>query len=132
MIRYFMMGGVYMWPLSILALVVLVLAAVNAARLLGRQGGTPAVRSSVDSILFWGAVAAVLGFVGQWTGYYKASRVIMEVGPKLGINPAAVALGFGEALITAVVGLTILIVAAALWYVLHLRWSVLARRASVQ
>jgi biopolymer transport protein ExbB/TolQ len=126
MIRYFMMGGFVMWPLLVLALVILVLTILNAVRMLGPRGGTTAVRSSIAAILFWGAVAAVLGFVGQWNGYYKAGHVILE---SHRINPSAVALGFGEALVSAVAGLTILIAAAILWYLLHLRWSALAGRS---
>jgi biopolymer transport protein ExbB/TolQ len=125
------MGGFFMWPLMILAVVILVLALVNAIRLFGQRDARSAVRSSVNAILFWGGVAAVLGFLGQWNGYYKATQVILDKGPKLGINPAAVILGFGEALITAVVGLTILIAAAVVWYVLHVRWSWLDRRRLV-
>jgi len=128
MIRYFMAGGVFMFPLLLLAVVIVMLGVFNAVRLRRRRPAPDAVRASVNGILFWGVVAAVLGFLGQWSGYWKASQAILRDGPRVGINPAAVVMGFGEALITAFVGLAVLIVACVLWYLLHARWASLARR----
>jgi len=128
MIRYFMAGGAFMFPLLLLAVVIVLMGVVNAVRLFGSKSARDAVRVSVNGILFWGVVAAVLGFLGQWSGYWKASQAILRDGPRVGINPAAVIVGFGEALITAFVGLGILIVACVLWYLLHARWAALARR----
>lgn len=128
MIRYFMAGGPFMFPLVLLAVVIAVIGLINVVRLFGQRSAADSVRASINGILFWGVVAAVLGFLGQWSGYWKASQVILRDGPRVGINPAAVIMGFGEALITAFVGLAVLIVACVLWYLLLARWTALARR----
>ena len=109
--------GVMLWPMLVLAIVVLVLIVVNTIRLAQGRAG-PQVRSSINAILFWGVVTTVLGFTGQWMGLYKGALAIFEFAPRLGINPRAVGVGFAESLRTSILGVAVLLVAGVSWFAL--------------
>jgi biopolymer transport protein ExbB/TolQ len=87
----------------------------------------PARRKSIDAVLFWGGVAAVLGMLGQWMGIHKMTNAIHEHGI---VSPSAVAIGISESLWTPLAGMVVLAGAAVLWSLLRLRlWSI-EQRAS--
>ena len=117
MFRLIASCGVMLWPMLVLAVVVLVLIVANTVRLI-RGRADPGVRSSINAILFWGVVTSVLGFTGQWMGLFKAVKVIFDVAPRLGINPRAVGIGFAESLRTSILGVTVLLVAGVSWFLL--------------
>lgn len=112
--RFVSMAGPFLWPQVLLLIVILVLSLVNVLRLLGVGGGDAArLARSVNAILFWGAVTAVIGFMGTWSGLLKAFQVLSEYG--LG-KPQSVYMGLSEAHITTAVGLGILLLAGFLWF----------------
>jgi len=117
MFRLIASCGVMLWPMLVLAVVVLVLIAANTVRII-RGRADARVRSSINAILFWGVVTSVLGFTGQWMGLFKAVKVIFDVAPRLGINPRAVGIGFAESLRTSILGVTVLLVAGVSWFLL--------------
>lgn len=126
MIRFLMEAGPLIWPILLLIPLIGLLVLWNALflliRLLTRREDSPARRRSIDGVLFWGGVAAVLGFLGQWTGIHKMTRVVAERGI---VSPQAVAYGISESLLTPVAGMTVLVAAAFLWFFLRLGlWSV--------
>lgn len=118
MLRFFMEAGPFIFPVLLLGLVVLVLTLWNAIGLLTKkdiEGNRR--RQGIDSILFWGGVAAVLGFLGQWVGIGKMTRYIAQEGV---VSPPAVAYGISESLLTTISGMVVLLVAAFLWFFLRL------------
>ncbi len=118
MIRFLMEAGPLIWPIILLALVIGLLVLWNILCLLARWRGPAARRRhSVDAVLFWGGVAAVLGFLGQWIGIHKLSRAIADQGI---VSPQAVAYGISESLLTPVAGMAVLVAAAFLWFFLRL------------
>jgi hypothetical protein len=121
-IGFFLMTfGIMLYPMVLLAVVVLALTAVAACRLAaGRADET--VRSGIDAILFWGVVAALLGFLGQWVGLFKIARILIEEAPRVGLNPQAVGVGFAESLRTSIFGVSVLVLAGVAWFVLYSRW----------
>jgi uncharacterized membrane protein YjgN (DUF898 family) len=112
--RYFISScGFYIFPIMLVAAIIIVLAVVNGLRLLRwRQRPDERTGTSIDAILFWGIVCAVLGFLGQWTGLYKVTTFLRDA-PMF--NPAALADGIAESLQTSIIGLGILLLAALLW-----------------
>ncbi len=122
MIGFFMMGGPIMYPILLLAIVIVVLVITNVVRLFGRGMADARTQGSVNAILFWGTVAVVLGIFGQWSGLYMSASAIIRASV---INPGAVFEGFAATLVTLISGLTVFIVAAFCWIVLHGRCRVL-------
>ncbi len=118
-------AGPFIFPLALIALVIAILAMVNGLRLLGAERAhAERLRGAVDAILFWGAFAAVLGFLGQWTGLYKVFRATAELGlsPACTDDPArCYAMGFAESLTTTITGLTIFLAAGLVWFILRSR-----------
>lgn len=125
--QFLMEAGPVIIPLLILAMVISVLVLWNALVLIVRgDGRRNRRRHSIDSILFWGSVAAVLGLLGQWLGIAKVSRAVAAA---QGVNPPMVTYGLSESLLTPVTGMVIFLAAAFCWFFLRLGlWSV-ERRA---
>ena len=119
--------GVYLWPLLLLTALVLV-QVIRAARRLGTGESGPSAAGLINTILFWGAVAAVLGVLGQCTGIYNAMQVIRAA---KAVSPALLAAGFAESFTTTLFGMTLLLLAGLAWLVLR-AWHgrLLAARAA--
>ena len=122
MLRFIMEAGPFILPIILLVLVIAALALWNAFCLLRRRQGSEELRRrSIDAVLFWGAVAAVLGFLGQWMGIHKMTRVIYQEGV---VSPPMVAYGISESLLAPMTGMAVLVGAAFLWFFLRLGlWS---------
>lgn len=110
----------------ILSLVIAALV-VRRAIQLSRRSFTPgpAWDAGLNSILFWGAFTAVLGFFGQCLGIYHA---LTEISHASEISPTVTAMGFYISFIPTLLGLAVLVVAALCWYALRF-WTHLARRS---
>lgn len=123
MIQFLTEAGPLILPIILLTLVIGLLVLWNVLCLLLRRDDLPARRrQSVDAVLFWGGVAAVLGFLGQWIGIHKMTRIVAERGI---VSPSAVAYGISESLLTPIAGMTVLVAAALLWFFLRLGlWSI--------
>ena len=118
MIRFLSEAGPLIMPIILLSLVIGILTVWNALSLLLRpQGSTERRRQSINAVLFWGAVAAVLGFLGQWIGIHKMTRAVHEHGF---VSPPMVAYGISESLLTPISGMAVLVTAAFLWFFLRL------------
>lgn len=127
MLRFLEEAGPVIFPLMLLAAVVLLLTLWNALVLMVKGGAAAARRRhSIDSILFWGSVAAVLGFLGQWIGITKMVVVVAERGI---VSPSLVVLGLSEALLTTVTGMIVFTVSGFLWFSLRVGLWNAERRA---
>ena len=123
MIQFLMEAGPLIWPIIVLTLVIGLLFLWNAiALLIWPRKWRDRRRHSIDAVLFWGGVAAVVGFLGQWLGFHRMSRAVAEQGI---VNPQMVAYGISESLLTPVAGMFVLVAAGLLWILLRLGlWSV--------
>lgn len=117
MTRFLMEAGPFIWPIILLTLVIGLLALWNLVFVLFLPKRTPSSRrQSINSILFWGAVAAVLGILGQWMGIHRLTQAIADHGI---VNPQLVAYGISESLLTPIAGMVVLVVAALVWFLLR-------------
>jgi hypothetical protein len=116
--------GVWAIPMAVIAIAILVLI-VRAALQLTRMTAENriAVAGTIHSVLFWGAVSALLGIIGQNTGLYNALTAISKATQ---LSPQMIARGIAESLSTTLFGLTTLLVAAIAWFTLFMQY----RRAS--
>ncbi len=116
--RFFMEAGPLIIPIVLLAGVISILTLWNLIAMLSGAGeNSQRRRRSIDSILFWGGFAAILGFLGQWVGIHRLSQVVAERGI---VNPQMVAYGLSESLLTPIAGMTVLIIAGFIWFALRL------------
>jgi biopolymer transport protein ExbB/TolQ len=114
-----------MFVLSLLAIVILVLAVKKTIELFGRgSAASDSSKRGLDAILFWGGMSAVLGLLGQFSGYYLSLQVIASAEI---VNPALVAEGIAVAQIPTVYGLAILAVSGVIWFALRSHVDRLAR-----
>ena len=121
MLQFLREAGPVIFPLLLLAVVVLILTLWNGLVLVLRRSLATGRRRSIDAILFWGSVAAVLGFLGQWIGILKITKVVARQGI---VSPSMVVLGLSESLLTTVTGMMIFTVSAFLWFFLRVGlWS---------
>jgi biopolymer transport protein ExbB/TolQ len=109
-------AGPLIFPVILLVLVIAGLGVVNAVALIRRKSAAPSRRNSIDAILFWGSVAALIGFLGQWLGIMKIITVIVEHGV---VSPNMVVLGLSESLLTPVAGMFVFVVSVFLWFFLR-------------
>ena len=118
MIQFFMEGGMMMWFLLILAILIIVLSVRKAIQLSGKQELPKSVlETGINAIIFWGALAAIIGFFSHYLGVYYAMQAISRAND---ISPAIVAYGYSMSLITILSGLMIFLISFVLWFVF--RW----------
>ena len=81
----------------------------------------PTLEGKINAVLFWGALAAVLGVLGQANGIYLGINAILAATE---INPAVVAGGFAVSFSTTIMGFLLLAVSALAWMGLRVlfRW----------
>lgn len=124
MFDLFIKGGVFMWPLLLLAIAVAVLSIKKIFELFIQRGLTKIqLESGVNAILFWGGISAVIGLLGSFSGIFIAAGYLAKASD---ISPAIVWAGIQVALITTIFGLIIFIIAGILWFILRSRYKKLA------
>ncbi|MGW8265552.1 MAG: serine hydrolase domain-containing protein [Longimicrobiales bacterium] len=112
------LSGPYGYILALLALVVLFVTIRATRTLMGASTPSPAVvREQLNALLFWGVVAAILGFLGQCDGSYRALSSILQARE---ISPDVVAEGFVISFVPTLFGLGILAFSVACWGCLRL------------
>jgi len=120
MLELIHMAGPFGWLLVIIAAVVLTHVVRAVWRLsTGTAEPGPAWDNKLNGILFWGAFAAVFGFMGQCFGIYEAMTAISRATE---ISPTVTALGFYVSFTSTLIGLIICVIAALCWYTLRV-WS---------
>jgi biopolymer transport protein ExbB/TolQ len=114
---WFHEGGIFMWPLLLIALAVAV-QTLRVALVLGRRppGVSAEVEARLQAILFWGIMALVLGLLATLGGISQIAAAITLAG---GVEPVLVWGGIGVALVTLLFGMLILIAAAIAWFALR-------------
>ena len=83
----------------------------------------PALEAYLRAIPFWGGMAVLVGFVGQYSGIYNAATAISKA---KAISPAVVAQGFAESFSSSLYGMVLLLCAAVVWYALQARYRKLS------
>ena len=127
MFTLFMRGGFYMWPLLIFAIIILVLSIKKIIDLFFKTDLSHAkLESGINSILFWGGMSVLIGFLGHFHGLYMAMEAISRASD---ISPAIVAMGYGVSLITVLFGLLILLFSSIIWFVLRWRFKQLVSKS---
>lgn len=118
MLNIIIYSGPYGPILALLGLIVLFLT-FRATAFLLRQPHTQhiALRERLNAILFWGGVAALLGFLAQFQGSFQALSQILQATE---ISPAVVAEGFSISFVPTLFGLAILAFSLAAWGCLRL------------
>lgn len=120
MLEFFVQCGMWRWPLLAISTAIDALIIVNIVRIVrSNTPDDPRVVNSVNSILFWGTFAAVMGFLGQYTGIYNALGAIIRATE---ISPRMIMTGFRESFTTTLWGMNTLLWSAIAWIVLR-AWS---------
>lgn len=113
--NWFHQMGLYGWPLLLLAIVVAVLIIVRGVQARGSRANDPGLRNGLNSILFWGAIAALIGFLGQYHGMYNGLNAIAAADE---LSPFVIARGLAQSFTSVIFGLTTFLFAALAWFVL--------------
>ncbi len=124
MITFLKSGGPMMWPLIIIAIVILGLVVkkvIEFNRSDKLKSGYP--ESGINAIIFWGGIALVLGFFAHFYGVYMAMNAIVRASD---ISPAIVAMGYTMSLTSIIFALLIFLFSAIAWFVLRWRFKKLA------
>lgn len=109
-------SGGWLFPLLFLALLNAILFIRGALRLTqARREEGPRILHGIHAILFWGAVGAGLGFLGQSSGIYLA---LQAVAGATEVSPAACAEGLATSFSSTILGVAILLGSAVGWFLL--------------
>ncbi len=126
MFGFFFQMGPYAIPLVLLAIVVAVLTVLRAGQVSKACCGNETnLQEGINAIVFWGSVAAVLGFLGQFQGMYNGLRAMAAATE---LSPFVIAGGLAESFSTTLFGLIIFLFSALAWFTL----GTMARRASTR
>ena len=119
LVRIFMQGGILMLPMVLIVLVLCGIVLRSLWHLYVRGGNDAvAIQSCLDSLLFWGGFAVVIGVLGSAIGYHKVMTIIVARGI---LNPRALWVGTAEGMVSTIAGLLVLAAAGTAWYLL--RWQ---------
>jgi hypothetical protein len=80
MIRWFLSGGVIMWPLLSIALGIAWIAVRTTARLFRDPPPSGDLQRKAGAVLFWGTIALILGGVGTVAGLVVIARAVIAAG----------------------------------------------------
>lgn len=112
MMEFFRQGGLFMWPILVISIVIGVLAVWAFVRTRDLDGPDAVVETGIDAVLFWGVWVVVVGHLGTFTGIYLAAGVIEQAAA---VSPAVIWSGIRVALTTTLFGLFVFCVAALMW-----------------
>ena len=114
-------GGPLMWPLIIIGIAVLVIAAQKVYDLYFKEGLSKVqLEKGINAIIFWGAFSIILGFFAHFMGVYQAMQAISQAPA---VSPQIVAGGYAVSIITILTGLIIFMISAVLWMVFRARYK---------
>ena len=117
--EFFMFMGPFKVPMIIVALLVIAIIIKKSFDIFIRYKNPELnVKKHLDSILFWGKFALILGILGQIIGIYSAVDKIIHAKD---INPQIIMIGFKGSFNSTIFGFFILILALLSWYLLKLR-----------
>ena len=121
MLSFFHQGGIFMWPLLIVAIIIIYLSIRKIIDLfvLSSQNREK-LKNGINAILFWGSFSVVLGIFAHFVGVYLAMQAIMMASD---ISPAIVANGYAMSLITILSGLFMFMVSSIIWLILQWRYK---------
>lgn len=123
---FFKSMGTYLFPMLILMLTIIVLSVRKIVDLYGKKGLSKArMEKGLHAILFWGAVSAVFGFLGQISGIYNALQAIAKATE---ISLPVCAQGLAQSYTTTIFGIEIFIVAGIIWFILLGRFRKLSAK----
>ncbi|MBU0753969.1 MAG: MotA/TolQ/ExbB proton channel family protein [Planctomycetes bacterium] len=115
--EFFTDCGLFGWMVCLIVIANFILFVRSGLRLRNaRPEDGPRFLYGINAILFWGAVAALLGFLGQYSGLYLALEVFSRASE---ISPNLVAQGFAISFSTTIMGMFALLFSALAWFVLH-------------
>lgn len=124
MLSFFNAGGIFMWPLLAIAIVIIYLSVRKIIDLfITEEQNHKKLKNGINAILFWGSLSVVLGVFAHFTGVYLAMQAIMAAND---ISPAIVANGYAMSLVTILSGLFIFMVSSIIWLILNWRYKKLA------
>jgi len=117
MMNFFREMGFYFWPLTLIAVSVVALTVRAATRFqqAGPEDLAP-IEHTVNAVLFWGCVAAVVGVLGQFHGIYQALKAMSMASA---VSPPIIWGGLAVSFSSTLAGLGILLVAALSWIALR-------------
>lgn len=101
--------------LVLIAIAVTCIILIARASMRLRSGNAESLALSRQALLFWGVLAVLLGFVGHTAGVFNALSVIVEADSVSGVD---VADALRISLLTVIMGLGVLTVAALGWLAL--------------
>lgn len=119
MMRFFLGMGPVAWPLLFISAANIFLVGLRGWQVFRADARRdPRLEAGINTILFWGVMAAVLGYLGMYTGAYRALSVLAEVMDR-GVDPRLVVMGLIELVSNPMVGLLICVLSAIAWFVLR-------------
>jgi biopolymer transport protein ExbB/TolQ len=119
-------GGPFMWLLLIIAVGILALSIRKGYDLFGgAEKEAVRLERGINAIMVWGVLSAVIGWLGQLTGIYRAINFIIQAEA---ISPPVIAEGFATSFVTTLFGLWIFLAASIVWIVFRTRYKQVASR----
>lgn len=121
MFSFFIKGGFFMWPIVIMALCIVYLSLKNFILIyIKKEPAEDYLLRSINSILFWGIMCALVGFLAHYWGLYIALNNIKQAGD---VSPEILAGGYQVSLITILSGMVILIFSSIIWFVFKCKFN---------
>ena len=112
-------GPIITVPIALIFLAVVIMAVRSFSGLFSKKDQNPQMYSwGINAILALGFFAFVLGLFGQNLGLIEGMYAVEQMG---GVSPAMLAGGLKVAMIAPTMGMSVLLIAGILWFILKSR-----------
>jgi uncharacterized membrane protein len=119
MLEFYLQGGPFMTLISLIMVGLLILTVKIFIDLyIKKDEVTINQESGINAILFWGAICALSGILGQITGLYLAIDAVSKASD---VSPQIILMGVKISFNSTLFGLWVLFFSSIIWFVFRVR-----------
>jgi hypothetical protein len=116
LILLFARGGNFMWPLLIIAIIVILSAGKSFFNIISQKSKNKSPVTGINAVFLFSGTAPLIGIIGWFWGFFYATTALM---PAHDISGAIICDGLSQSLIKVIFGFWIFLIGIILWFILH-------------
>jgi hypothetical protein len=116
LILLFARGGIFMWYLLIIAIIVILSAGKSFFNIISQKSKDKSPVTGINAVFLFSGIAPLIGIIGWLRGFFIATTALI---PAHDISGAIICFGLALSLIPVIFGFWIFLIGIILWFILH-------------